>query len=89
MPRLNRVDISWFEDVIEKYDRIFVLDDHSIVGGLGDFLLSELVGNKILNNKSFIKYGVEGYPACGTPIEALSYHRIDGNSLAKRILLNK
>ncbi len=89
MPWLNRVDISWFEDVIEKYDRIFVLDDHSIVGGLGDFLLSELVGNKILNNKSFIKYGVEGYPACGTPIEALSYHRIDGNSLAKRILLNK
>ncbi len=86
MPWLNRVDIQWLKSVIENHKHIYVLEDHSIVGGLGDFLLSKLVENNILDNRSFVKFGVEGYPACGTPIEALNFHRIDGISLAKRIL---
>ncbi len=86
IPWLNRVDLNWLKNSVEKYQNIFVLDDHSTVGGLGDFLLSELVEDAILGNKSFMKFGIEGYPACGTPSEALNYHRIDGLSLAKRIL---
>ena len=38
--------------------------------------------------KRVIKFGVEGYPACGTPQEALRYHHLDGVSLAERILLD-
>ena len=30
-------------------------------------------------------FGVEGWPACGTPAEALRHHGLDGASLAERI----
>ena len=30
-------------------------------------------------------FGVEGWPACGTPDEALRFHGLDGASLAPRI----
>jgi hypothetical protein len=29
--------------------------------------------------------GVDGWPACGTPVEALRFHGLDGASLAHRI----
>jgi transketolase len=32
-------------------------------------------------------FGVEGWPACGTPVEALRLHGLDGASLADRIAL--
>jgi hypothetical protein len=32
------------------------------------------------------KFAVEGFPACGTPVEALRHHRLDGASLAVRII---
>jgi hypothetical protein len=37
------------------------------------------------NERLFTRFGVEGYPACGTPDEALRFHRLDGESLAERI----
>ena len=30
-------------------------------------------------------FGVEGWPACGTPPEALRAHGLDGASLAERV----
>jgi transketolase len=30
-------------------------------------------------------FGVEGWPACGTPAEALRFHALDGASLAERM----
>ena len=48
-----------------------------------------MVENNILGNKNVIKYGIETYPACGTPIEALNYHCLDSYSLAKRIIANE
>jgi transketolase len=56
-----------------------VLEDHSPVGGLGDALRRELRGRAVT------VFGVEGWPACGTPTEALDFHRLDGVSLAERI----
>jgi len=58
-----------------------VLDDHAPVGGLGDSL-RRASGSRPLN-----VFGVEGWPACGTPTEALRYHGLDGASLADRIAL--
>jgi transketolase len=65
--------------------RIYVVEDHSPVGGLGDALLNELAAIGYSSTGSFTKFGVEGYPACGTPAEALRFHGLDGASLAKRI----
>jgi carbamoyltransferase len=47
----------------------------------GDALRRELGGRAIT------VFGVEGWPACGTPTEALHFHGLDGESLAERIAL--
>jgi len=75
MPWLNRFGAAWIEELPE---RVFVLEDHSPVGGLGDALRREL-------GRDATVFGVEGWPACGTPAEALRAHGLDGGSLASRI----
>ena len=79
MPWLNRVDASWLEAAIAPSDTMFVLEDHAPVGGLADFLQRELRARDV------VVFGVEGWPACGTPVEALRHHGLDGRSLARRI----
>ena len=85
MPWLNRVDVTWLHETIASYPRVFVLEDHAPTGGLGDCLLDALVRSDGLQGRALVKLAVEGYPACGTPVEALKYHRLDGASLAERI----
>lgn len=89
LPWLNRVDAAWLAGTVEPFERIYVLDDHSPVGGLGDHLLNVLSKSGKLNTRHLTKLGVEGFPACGTPPEALRYHGLDGTSLAERILKDK
>jgi transketolase len=79
MPWLNVVDSAWLDELVEPFDEVFVLEDHSPVGGLGDSLRRHLDGRRIT------VFGVEGWPACGTPSEALRFHGLDGRSLADRI----
>jgi transketolase len=73
MPWLNRVEPA----ALGRYERVLVLEDHSPVGGLGDALRRAGVAVDV--------FGVEGWPACGTPAEALRAHALDGASLADRI----
>lgn len=86
MPWLNRVDKDWFGDVVGDCKAIFVLDNHSQYGGLGDCLLNTLIPLDKLRNKKFQKIGIVGYPACGTPQEVLQYHKLDSESIAKHVL---
>jgi transketolase len=79
MPWLNRVDGQWLAEVTEPFAELFVLEDHAPVGGLGDSLRRELDGHELTI------FGVEGWPVCGTPLEALRFHGLDGSSLADRI----
>ena len=85
MPWLNKVNDEWLKDLVNGYDKIYVLEDHSVFGGLGDKILNVLVATNSLKSKTFTKLGLEDYPECGTPWEVLEYHRLDGKSLAKRI----
>lgn len=85
-PWLNRVDLEWLREVVGQKRSIYVLDDHSPVGGLGDTLLNALVTSNMIEDRKFVKLGVVGYPACGTPAEALAYHGLDGRSIAELIL---
>ena len=78
MPWLNRFEAEWLAS-LEAWGRIFVLEDHAPVGGLGDAVRRELAG------RALSVLGVEGWPACGTPTEALRAHGLDGRSLADRI----
>jgi transketolase len=81
MPWLNVVDADWLLELVEPFDEIFVLEDHAPVGALGDSL------RRVLDGKIVTVFGVEGWPACGTPAEALRFHGLDGASLADRIEL--
>jgi transketolase len=81
MPWLNRVDATWLAELVDPFEELFVVEDHAPVGALGDSLRRELDG------RSLTVFGVEGWPACGTPLEALRFHGVDGSSLADRIVL--
>jgi transketolase len=84
-PWLNRIDPLWLQEEIGPCAKIFTLDDHAPVGGLGDALLNALAGMGLLKSRRFTKIGVEGNLACGTPQEALRHHGLDGESLARRV----
>jgi transketolase len=79
MPWLNRVDPAWLRELVDGFDELFVLEDHAPVGALGDALRRALPGSSVT------VFGVEGWPACGTPTEALRFHGLDGATLADRI----
>jgi transketolase len=79
MPWLNRFDAAWLASEIGGYEHVVVVEDHASVGGLGDRLRAALGGRAVT------VFGVEGWPACGTPDEALRFHGLDGDSLAARI----
>jgi len=85
MPWLNRVDGGWLAEAIHPYRHLFVLDDHSPVGGLGDTLVCALAQEGLLESRTVVKFGVDGHPAWGTPAEVLKHHGLDGNSLAAKI----
>ena len=85
MPWLNKVDTDWLLTVTSGIPEIFVLEDHSIFGSLGDRLLYALTQSRGLEGKFFTKLGLEEYPECGTPWEVLEFHGLDGRSLANRI----
>jgi transketolase len=85
LPWLNRIDEDWFKSSIADCDTTFVLDNHSQYGGLGDQVLNTAQQMEATRNKRFIKFGLNEYPACGTPPEVLAHHQIDGKSMAERI----
>ena len=77
MPWLNRFDDDWLRE-LNPYELVVVLEDHAPVGGLGDALRRGL-------GRDVAVLGVEGWPACGAPSEALGVHGLDGASVAGRI----
>ena len=79
MPWLNLVDAEWIAEAVDPYRHVLVLEDHAPVGALGDTLRRSRDGQPLT------VVGVEGWPACGTPHEALRQHGLDGASLAERV----
>jgi len=82
VPWLNRLDPEWVASAVAPYEHVFVLEDHAPVGALGDAL------RRVLDGRPVAVFGVEGWPACGTPMEALRFHGLDGASLAARMAVS-
>jgi len=85
MPWLNKVNTEWLKEILKDQKKIFVLEDHSAVGGLGDRILNAMNEMNLLEGKTFTNFGLKEYPECGTPWEVLDFHKLDGKSLAQRI----
>ncbi len=86
MPWLNRFDKEWLQTELRGVKNCFVLEDHAPRGGLGDRLMATLNELDVLKGMEFDVMGVEGFPACGTPLEALKFHKLDAESVAERVL---
>ncbi len=87
MPWLNRVDGKWLRAAVGTCGTVCVLEDHAPAGGLADHLSSAYTESPARQEHvRFHKFAVEGYPACGTPAEALRHHGLGGADLAQRIL---
>ncbi len=85
LPWLNEVDRVWLEDVLAPHQRIFALDDHSLRGGQGEMLASEVNASGLAAEVR--RYGVEGIPFCGENREVLKAHGLDADSLSESIAL--
>lgn len=84
-PWLNRFDEAWLKQLIASHTHIYVLEDHMVEGGMGERLLAFLVEHDLLGSRKFQRIGLDVLPVCGTPIEVLRHHQLDGASLVKRI----
>jgi transketolase len=85
LPWLNRIDQNWLEQTVGDCQEIFVVDNHSPYGGLGDSLLNAVMQSDRLRGTRLTKFAIDDYPVCGTPPEVLHHHRLDGESMAARI----
>jgi transketolase len=85
MPWLHLVDPGWLEEAVGPHGTVVVVEDHAPFGALGDTLRAALGRTGLDQGRSLHVLGVEGWPACGTPPEALRAHGLDGASLAVRI----
>lgn len=88
MPWLNRIDQDWLENIIGDIESVYIIDNHSPYGGLGDYLLNAMIKSEKIRDKKVQKLGIDGYPACGTPQEVLKYHGLNGESIAIYISSN-
>ena len=79
LPWLDRPDAEWLSGLAKPFASLAVVEDHAPVGALGDAVRRALPGRTIH------VFGVEGWPACGTPPEALRHHGLDAASLAGRM----
>ena len=85
LPWLDRVDQTWLAETVAGVRDVLVVEDHAPVGALGDTLRRALAS--VPDPPTLDVVGVEGWPACGTPTEALRHHGLDGASLAERVAL--
>ncbi|MGI8973379.1 MAG: transketolase C-terminal domain-containing protein [Gaiella sp.] len=85
MPWLDRVDHDWLVAELADVSELFVIEDHAPIGALGDTLRRALAEAGLADGRRLTVFGVDGWPACGTPPEVLRWHELDGVSLADRI----
>lgn len=85
MPWLNRIDRNWLADLVQPYDKLFVIEDHAPVGALSTHLLPALTDMRLAPARTLRTIAVQGFPACGTPQEALAHHGLNAASIADTV----
>ncbi|MDK2789634.1 MAG: transketolase [Methanothermococcus sp.] len=73
------------EAILNSKDFIVSLEDHNIIGGLGG-AIAEVIASKGLN-KRLLRIGInDEFGKSGKADELLKYYKLDGESVAKRII---
>ncbi len=76
-------DVQLAREHTAKCGHVFTLEEHSIIGGLGDTVASAVIGNGV---KSFMKIGIEDtFGQSGKPADLLKEYGLTGPQIAERI----
>jgi transketolase len=84
LPWLNRVDDEWVRRELACYPHIVTLDNHYLEFGQGVMVAAALARNEIRADVTSL--GLTEIPACGSNVEVLAYHGLDGQSIARAVL---
>jgi transketolase len=84
MPWLRDVDGAWLAEVAQDA-AVVTLDNHYVVGGLGDAVLAALVADTTDTPARVQKIGVEEVPKSGENNEVLRAHGLDAEGIAARV----
>lgn len=84
LPWLHRVDDDWLAETVRGHQRVVTLDNHYVRGGQGEYLAARLARLGLAARVEHI--GLRDVPACGTNDEVLRHHRLDAESLVRRIV---
>lgn len=82
-PWLNAIDPAWLYSAASNRKLAVTLDDHYIRFGVGEMIAAEIARLRILC--AVLSLGLKDIPECGRPDEVLTFHRLDGLSIAKAI----
>ncbi len=70
-----------------KCGKVFTVEEHSIIGGLGDTVASAIIGTGV---KSFEKIGInDTFGQSGKPADLLKEYGLTGQQIAERVLAKK
>jgi transketolase len=87
MPTLKPLDEELVLSLAAKCDRIFTVEEHSVIGGLGDAVASVLVGKGAF---TFQKIGVQDrFGQSGKPMDVLREYGLCADQVAAKILAAK
>jgi transketolase len=84
MPWLRGVDGAWLAETADEAS-MFTLDNHYVIGGLGDAVLAALAADAPEAASSVQKIGVEEVPKSGGNDEVMRAHRLDVEGIAERV----
>ena len=82
-PWLNVVDAAYLRAAVKGKKIVVTLDDHYTRFGTGEMLAAEIA--RLGLSVPALSLGLAGFPECGQPNEALTFHRLDGLSIAAAI----
>jgi transketolase len=83
LPWLNRLDRSWFADLVRGHRAIAVIEDHYTELGQASFVARAIAEEGL--QVAVRVLGVEGVPKCGQNQEVLEFHGLSGSRIADRL----
>lgn len=85
LPWLNNLDADWLTSVLSGIDKVFVIDNHMLAGGLGEEVLGLANEHPELKAKAVVRFGLETFMESGWVEETLKRFKLDSLSIAERI----
>ena len=86
-PWMNTFSINWIDKELKSFDKIFIIDDHYLEGGLAEKFISYYSLNSTNSKKKkFFNLSIDSIPVSGTNQEVLNHHSLSSKRIYERIL---